>query len=418
MKCWQTAIKIKLLCCVLVTFGLLNSITTTARAQIFSFDDKRQQDGLTFDLIQNLIIVSVTINDQGPFNFVLDTGVGPMIITNPKLIEILKLTELRPIKMVGFGAGEEIDAYVSKNESTRISLATAKNVQTIVLKEDLFNLSAYVGKEISGLIGFDFFNSFVVKINYPLRKLQFSLPNKKSRYIRGEKIPIEIIDSKPYLNATMESEKLGKINVKLIVDCGASHALSLEKYIDGEFPMPAAHILGNLGVGLSGEISGNIGRTVSLSIGPFLFKDVLTNFPKYSEVAAKATLKERNGNLGAEILNRFDVTFDYQNKAMYLKKNEAFKRPFEHDMAGMEVYMGLKGYGDYLLGRIEPDSPAEKAGFQERDELLSINFKRIEEYTLDQISNLFKSGNGRTVVVEVLRDNVIIVKLLRLKKRV
>lgn len=417
MKYWQMTIKIKVLCCVLVTFGLLNSFAIAVHAQIFTFDDKRQKDGLNFDLIQNLMIIPVYINNQGPYNFVLDTGVGPTIITNPKLIELLKLKEMRPIKMVGFGEGAEIDAYVSKNESTRIGMSTAKNMQTIVLKEDLFNLSAYVGKEISGLIGYDFFNSFVVRINYQLRKIQFNLPSKTVN-IRGEKIPLEIIDSKPYINAAISHEKLGKINVKLIVDCGASHALSLEKLNDAPFPLPTEHILGNLGVGLSGEISGNIGRTASLSIGSFFFKDVLTNFPKFSEVATKATLKNRNGNLGAEILNRFYVTFDYQKKLMYLKKSEAYKRPFEHDMAGMEVYMGVKGYGDYLLGRIEPGSPAEKAGFKERDEVLTINFKRVEEYTLDQISDMFKSGNGKTIVIEILRDDVVIVKLLRLKKRI
>lgn len=417
MKYWARAIKFKL--CGLI-IGLLAYICAipSAYSQQFKFEGGRTRDGMLFDVVKNLIIIPLYINQKGPFNFVLDTGVGPMIITNPSLIDTLGLKDLRTVKIKGFGAGEDIDAFVGKTESIRLSTASAVGIQTLILKKDVFNLSGYVGKNITGLIGYNFFSSFTVKVNYPATRLTFSLPGKYKRLTKGERIPIELIENKPYLHAKVHSESLGKIDVKLIIDCGASHALSLESFENKEFPSPKNSIIGSLGVGLSGEISGLIGRSPKLTIGSYTFSDVITNFPKHDEAAAKTSLKDRNGNLGSEILKRFDVTYDYQNNAIYLKKNATFKIPFEHDMSGIEVYRENTPDDAYIIGRIEPNSPASTADLRIGDEIVGINFKKMQDYTLDEITALFKLGNDRTVIIEIFRDNATIIKLLKLKKRI
>jgi hypothetical protein len=340
-----------------------------------------------------------------------------MVITDPVLKDSLKLTELRPIKINGFGEGDDIEAYYSKSPSVKIGFAEMNFTPTVILKEDLFNLSGYVGKPIYGLIGYNFFNSFVVKINYISKRMVFSSPDIKKR-IKGEKIDLEFIENKPYINAKIETPELGIINTKLIVDCGASHALSLEKFNENAFPIPNPNISGNLGVGLSGAINGNISRINKLNIGSFSFDNVLTNFPKFSEIALKTNQKLRNGNLGSDILKRFNITFDYQNSVMYLKKNENFKSPFEHDMSGIEIYAEDKPYLRFFISRVEEDSPAAKAGFLKDDEIKSINFKNIDTYSLNDISAMFKADDGKTVIIEVWRKDQTIIKLLRLKRRI
>lgn len=417
MKYWLSAIKTKLICFVLGVFIGQMSFINDAKAQNFAFQYDRKKDVISFDLIRNLIIIPVYINNKGPFNFILDTGVGPMVITDPKLKDSLNLTDPRLVKITGFGEGEEVFAYVAKTSVINIGEAVVQNLSTFVLKEDIFSLSAYVGKDIAGLIGYDFFNNFIVKINYPGHKITFSTHGKNDR-LKGEKIPIELINQKPYLLANLQTEAFGKIDVKLIIDCGANHALSLERYNEKVFPPSTANIEGNLGVGLIGKISGHIGRTPSLKIGSFTFSNVLTNFPTYNEVTAKINFKERNGNLGADILRRFHVTFDYQNNAMYLKKNELYKASFEHDMSGMELYLANAPFRYCLVGRIEPGSPAETADFHINDQIISINFKSIEDYSFDEVAELFKSGNGRTLIIEIIRNKTVMIKIIQLKKRV
>ena len=102
---------------------------------------------------------------------------------------------------------------------------------------------------------------------------------------------------------------------------------------------------------------------------------------------------------------------------MYLKKNDVFNEPFEHDMSGMEIYI-TTNESQCVIGRIEKDSPAEIAGLLTNDVITAINFKPIETYSLDDVSNLFKSDNGKTVLVEIFRKDRTFIKLLKLKKRI
>ncbi|MFI5451501.1 aspartyl protease family protein [Pedobacter sp. UC225_61] len=417
MKYWQKAIKIQVLSLIIGLMVSQSLFVNRCHAQNFTFEGSIKKNSLNFDFIKNLIIIPIYINDKGPFNFILDTGVGPLVITDPILKDSLSIKGTRSVKINGFGEGDEIDAFLTNNVSVKVADANIATIPTVIFKKDFFNLSGYVGKKIYGLIGYNFFNSFLVRINYVQKKLHFSVNNGKTK-LRGEKIPLEFFDNKPYINIKVETSQTGLINAKVIVDCGASHALSLEAYNNNNFPIPSPNIYGNLGVGLSGEISGHIGRVKTLQIGRFQLKNVLTNFPKYSDVVTKVRVKERNGNLGSEILSRFNVTFDYKNGNMYLERNNHYWIPFEHDMSGIEIYMTDKPYTRYFISRLETDSPAEKGGLLVDDEITSINFKPIYSYSLDDISNLFKSNDGQAVLIEIWRKDRTIVKLIRLKRRV
>jgi hypothetical protein len=387
------------------------------RAQTFTFDGDREKDVMDFQLIKNLIVIPLYINGKGPYNFVLDTGVSPMIISDPTIIDSLSLGQLRVTKLSGLGAGNDVEAYLTDQIYVRIGHSTISNIPTAILKEDLFNLSSYLGTRIYGLIGYYFFNSFVVKIKYPAKRLSFSLPETRVKK-KGERIPLEMISNKPYIKATINPAGLEPFEAKLILDIGASHAISMESYRDKPFPLPAKTITANLGVGFTGLISGHIGRISSLKIGSTQFDNVLSSFPYYEEAAAKTMLKERNGNLGSNVMKHFDITFDYPDFCVYLKPNKYYKRTFEHDMAGMEVYIEEGKPSHYLVGRIEPGSPAEEADFHSQDELLSINFKLIQEYSLDDIDLLLKSGNGRHLIIEIGRGKERLYKLVILRRRV
>lgn len=415
MKSWQRRIIFRLLLAFNLLMLLQTGLLAECKAQTFTFPSKQKKGNVSFRFVKNLIIIPLQINGKGPFNFILDTGVNPLIITDPTIKDSLNVIGLRPIKISGFGEGDEVDAFYSNTTNVSISNASINSIPTVVLKEDLFNLSNHIGIKVHGLIGFNFFNSFIVKVNYVSKRIIFWTPKLKQQ-IKGEKIAIELLDNKPYITTKIETEN-GIISVKLIVDCGASHALSLEKFNAEAFPLPSKNISANLGIGISGLISGNVGRINKLWLGKYVFTDVLASFPNYNDAAKKTMQPTRNGNLGADVLKHFNVVYDYQNASMYLQKNENFSRPFEHDMSGIELYI-TSGDAQCVIGRIEKDSPAEIAGLLANDVITAINFKAIETYTLDEIGNLFKSDNGKTVLVEIYRGNRTYIKLLKLKKRI
>jgi predicted aspartyl protease len=385
-----------------------------AVAQDFKFQTSQKQQTIPFSLVKNLIIIPIYINGKGPFDFILDTGVNPMIVTDSTLKESLKVPYVRNIKIGGYGNFDGIDAFLGKT-TVNIGEAEGENIPTVFLKEDVLSLSGHVGKKIYGLIGYNFFNSFVVKVNYRYKTLRFTSPEKKTKP-RGEKIPFELIENKPYVAVNIEQEGLGSKTIKTLVDCGASHAISLESLDAKPFPQPKFTIQANLGNGLTGPIAGRMGRAVSLKIGSFTFKEVLANYPEYQ--IDSVTNRQRNANLGADILSRFDITYDYRNLCMYIKKGERFNQPFEHDMAGIELYIESGPPSRTIISRIEPDSPAEQVGLKEGDEITTINFKKVDDYPMGEIGNIFRAKNGYSVIVEIWRDKTFLIKLLKLKKRI
>lgn len=416
MKPLTSAIKLTCLKFLVAIMAFLLTLEA-GYTQTFQFSGTRQKDAINFLLIKNLIIIPVYINERGPFNFILDTGVGPMIISDPALTDSLKLKDLRVIKIAGLGKGNEIEAFVSRSISARVGKSSIDQIPTAILKEDLFRLSGYVGMPIHGLLGYHFFKSFIVDVKYSSKRLVFFLPDL-NRKIKGERIPLEMINDKPYAIVNIESSELGNIPIKVLIDNGASHAISLEILNEKPFPVPSASIPANLGMGLGGPISGNIGRISTLKIGEFSLKKVLTSFPKYDEVAGKILLKDRNGNLGADVLSRFDIVFDYGDNSMYLRRNSNFKRPFEHDMAGMEVYADGPDIDHYFISRIEPDSPAELSGLQPEDEIVYINFVPATGFTLTEVNRILRAGDGKSVIITVLRQGQLHIKLLKLKQRI
>ncbi|WP_316790220.1 aspartyl protease family protein [Pedobacter frigoris] len=386
-------------------------------AQQFEFSGDRKNQTINFNLVRNLVIVPLYINGNGPFNFILDTGVGPLIITDTSIVKDLNLKKLRPVKINGLGKGLDIDAFISNEIYAKIGKAEIENIPTAILKEDVFALSSYVGVPIHGLLGYYFFNSFVVELNYTGRRLKFHRPETKRR-IEGEAIPIEIFNNKPYMSVDMDIPGLGTKSLKVVIDNGASHAISLETLDEKPFPIPPVSIKANLGIGLSGPISGSVARIPSLRIGSFVLNDVISSYPDYDNAATKALFLNRNGNLGAEILTRFNITFDYNNNFMYLKRNYTFKRPFEHDMSGLEVFVDDALTKRFFISRIEPESPAVEAGLLVDDEILSINFTTVGTMTLNDVSKFLRMENGKTLYLAINRKGELLIKLIKLKKRI
>jgi len=82
------------------------------------------------------------------------------------------------------------------------------------------------------------------------------------------------------------------------------------------------------------------------------------------------------------------------------------------------VYFEQNQFNRLLIGEIDEDSPAERAGFSPQDEIIGIDFKSIDTYTLNDINELFKSGPNRTLIFEIYRDSRVFFKFVRLEKRI
>lgn len=370
-------------------------------AQRFEFPGRRKKEIVPFKMVKNLMIIKLMVNGKGPFNFVLDTGVGLFLISDPKLIDSVSIKNLRSINITGFGDGEPLSAFVTPSIDVGFGSTTAKALSAAILKKDIFELSNYVGMPVHGLIGYELFNSFIVKINFTLSTLTIYRPET---YIprKGYRVQLMIEDRKPYLVSNIQLTSGEKITAKLILDTGAGHPISLETNGGVPFEVPKVNIAGNLGIGLTGPISGYISRVKSLSLGKYTLNNVIAAFPDYDDVGSKVYSVSRNGNMGITILKRFNVIFDYNESALYIKPGVVLNEPFEHDMSGLELTSAGDKFDRMLVSRVEPGSSADEAGLRKDDEILAINFKPVSEMSPSEIDNLFRSKSDRSFIIDVL----------------
>jgi hypothetical protein len=386
----KTLFLIALLCCAI----------QFANAQYFTINSNKQKVNIPFKMMRNTVVVSMSINNKGPFNFILDTGVGLMIITDYSLLDTLKLTQRRTIKLNGLGDGDASEAIVTPPLDIQIDGLISNGVSAAILKSDLFDLSGHVGMPIHGLLGYEFFNGLCVNINFNDSLITAYRPKDFKPFRKSQKIPITIEDHKPYLQAYVTMPDGSRVLNKFVIDLGAGHPISLENMIK-KYGLPKNAIQANLGVALNGPISGYLSRVKAVEVGKYKLQNVITSFPSADYVPRAAV--QRDGNLGMDILKKFNIGLDYINGLMYVKPSNTFKAPFEHDMTGIEYYLAGTDLTRVIVSRISPNSPADDIGMLKGDEILSINFKPVAKMTTEEIDNYFKTS-GKTLLLEIFHD--------------
>lgn len=393
-------------------------ISNFVQAQYFYLTQNRKRVTVPFQLVRNMVIVRLKINGKGPFNFILDTGVGVMIITDPAVGDSINVLNARTIKLAGFGEGEEYEASIAPYLKVDMPPGLSSvGISAAILKKDHFGLSNYAGMPIHGLLGYDFFNSLQVKFNFTDTTMTVYRPDQDIKLKKLYKIPITIEDNKPYISVPITLNDGKVVNTRMIVDLGAGHPILINNSskLNG---YPSKYIYANLGLGFNGPITGVISRIDEVEFGKYKFRNVLTSFPDEQSLRPGYDIDNRDGNLGLGILKRFTFIMDYPRNAIYVKPNGDIKRPFEHDMSGMQYYAGGSDYKHIIIERVEPGSAADMIGIQKDDEILDINFKPVARMSLEEIDEIFKSKDDRSLLLEVSRKNKSSFKVLTLKRRI
>jgi hypothetical protein len=386
-----------------------------AKAQYFDIESSRKRVNIPFTMVRDMMILKLNINNKGPFNFILDSGVGLMLITDPKLVDSINISNKRTIKISGLGEGEDYEAYITSPLNVDIPGLVSYDVAAAILKKDHFGLSNYAGMPVHGLLGYEFFNNLIVKIDFADSTIIVTRPKDIGRFKNGTKIPIVIENRKPYMQINVTFPNGTKTHNKLVLDLGAGHPISLENVIK-KHGLPEKFIAANLGVGLTGPINGFISRVKEIEIGRYKIKNVITSFPE-ERINADPS-EQRDGNLGIQVLKRFSLVIDYPDSCIYLKAGPNLNAPFEHDMSGLEYYSTGDAYNRVIISRVEPGSAADEIGLEKDDEIIAINFKRVSSMTLEQIDALFKSQDQRSLLLEIFHDKKLDQVIITLKRRV
>jgi predicted aspartyl protease len=367
---------------------------------------KKKSITIKFKTSSNLIIIPVAINTSDTLNFILDTGVRYPIITELPFVNKLNLNYLQPIKMQGLGEGEQLTAYKSGNNTINIDGMVAFNQEIHMIISESFQISQILGIPVHGLIGFNLFKDYVVKIDYAEHTITLIKPEYFD-YKEKQKdivLPLTFEQNKPFVTTNIVTDRNVDVPVKLLVDTGASDALWLSTNSDSRISLPENHIETFLGRGLSGDLYGKKGRIGAIWVGPLVLYEPIVAFPENDLVDQLIGKNDRNGTLGAEILRRFYVTMDYPNKRLILRPNANLRSEFNYNMSGLEVTNPMPGAPIFLINDIRKNSPAYYAGIQENDQIIALNNTSDKALTLNDINLLFQSREDKRIKMTILRD--------------
>jgi hypothetical protein len=359
---------------------------------------------IPFKLILNHVHIDATINDRGPFDLIVDTGMpvdGAILFESPKTAG-LHSNPTDQVVVQGPGGGESA-ATVAQDVSINIGALQLKG-QTVIVQPQTDSLLEPIA---DGIIGYTLFSRFVVKIDYDRNIITFLEPGDFHNTESGNEVPLILYDRYPRVTASVELLNGHRIPVELVVDIGASHALSLNVGSKPEIVVPekTAPIWAR-GIGI--EIEAQAGRIKSLNLGKYTLNNLVTSF-----FAGKLIPLEKEGNLGNMTLRRFNVIFDYSRKRMILEPNRHFQEPFESDMAGLQTYKMRQG--NFFILHVLPHSPAGEAGLKPGDQICEINGASADQSSQNDLFLLFKK-EGESVRLKVKRAENIIEASLKLRR--
>ncbi|OZI08775.1 signal protein PDZ [Siphonobacter sp. BAB-5385] len=404
-------------------FGLVLGLTPATLAQErfgLYLKARHKTTRIPFELQSNLIIVPVKVNGSDTLRFILDSGVSTILITDPKVPIVQRMKPVRKVQIAGAGEGGHLSATVMVGNSIQMGHVRGGNQNIVVLDQDILQISEYVGMPIHGIFGYELFSHFVVTIDFARKELLLEEPSHyryKSR--KGDQFPITIEDAKPYLNAVALVDKARTVPLKVVIDTGAGHALSLDVNSRNQIPLPNKVIRTQLGRGLSGVINGSLGRVEKIRIGNKLeLTNLIASFPDSLAYGMKLGRHlERQGNIGCELLRRFRVTFNYQQRYVVLKPiRRRLREAFEHNMSGMDIVAKGVDYDEYIIERIERNSPAELAGLEEGDQLISVNGEICRDLSMSDLYKIMQRGEGKELLMAIRRNGQLMVTSLVLKR--
>jgi hypothetical protein len=118
------------------------------------------------------LVVPVFINEQGPFDFVLDTGATITCVERETAAQ-LGLDPVRGVVGVGAGVGSAGRLELVRVDSLRIGPVRAFDLNACLL--DLQHMEA-VGATIHGLVGLNFLRSFRVVLDFERNVVTLTAP--------------------------------------------------------------------------------------------------------------------------------------------------------------------------------------------------------------------------------------------------
>lgn len=306
-------------------------------------------------------VAEVSINGQGPWPMILDSGAASTVLSDRILEAIGSIDQIKSFNIGEFKFKGEFSGFYRSMDQ----------------------LSHALGMRIEGIVGHPVFRNVLLTYDYPGQEVRVGLGRLP---VAGPGIVPTGKEKRPYLNA-----RIGRRKFKVLVDTGSGRGLSLSRSKHYRFKEPLRKTGARIKInGLHYVSTGRLEGVVEL--GPLKLREPIIN---------ASVGNGRNDSLvGQEILRDYVLTFDQLNRRMrfdgLLETQVSFGPQY-----GIGAAFDPKERG-WPVVAVFPGSGAEAAGLKVGDVLLARDGEKMWERDCPEDSAY--DTEPQDVVLTILRD--------------
>jgi hypothetical protein len=343
------------------------------------------------EIVNNHVVVDVTLDGAGPFHFIVDSGAGNLI--DPAVATAIGARVRGHVRLVGVGDASE-DGAVTSVRRVAIGTATFVDVRFVVAAARA-TFAAAEGPGIDGIIGRSIIGSGVTVFDYAARTLTFDAGDAAMGY-GATVLPVATINGEPNVPCTV-----GDVAGSCAIDTGSRLNVTVLAPFAKQFPaiVPASlSAIGVDGYGIGGAAYGRLGRLARLTFGSLSLTGIIADFSvqKSGAFASSRTA----ANVGGGMLRRFTVAFDLAHRKISLRPNADFDAPQEADRSGL--FLIARDDAVAVLD-VRPRTPAERAGIVAGDRIVGAQGEPLRPQALPRLRALLEGPADTHVALEIAR---------------
>jgi hypothetical protein len=344
------------------------------------------------DLVTNNVFVATSVNGNPALSFGLDTGTSVVAI-DQAVAKRLGIRCVCHFKNLLGGGTRPSESCVTSKMNLRVGLLEAGRHG---LGLGLTQLSHdKIGQPVDGILGGTLLGDLLVDINYPEGWAELCDPQDRPGF-PGVTIPMSPSGGTPFVRARLALPH-GETEALLMVDTGTQEALILNHpFVEKHHLLKISPQISTIDFGLAGAVPYAVCRLARVRLGPLEIVNPVVNLAKVGAGSLGST--DFDGFLGAEVLMRTRVAFDYRRRAMRVAPGTDFAAPYEFGMSGMVLVTRPPGYHDFVVAYVIADSPAQQADIRIGDEINSIDGRPAARLTLSGIKEMFTVPGRRYVL--------------------
>ncbi len=246
-------------------------------------------------------LIPIRIDDGPPIRVLFDTGASNDV--TPSVARRLRLNVVGDAKVGGFGAGVVPRRYTT---AKRLRIGSAE------LRDQPFAVIAGDSDGIDGTIGCEVMLRFAVRFDFARKRVDLTR-DVRNFGLRDASIPMRLSGCEPEIDGALDGMPgalgidTGDANALLVMaPFVKAHGL-IARYKADEFIATGA---------VAGFAAALRAQASTVQLGPVVLHDI----PLELSIMKKGAANDPSelGNVGVEILRRFETVFDYRSSRMWL----------------------------------------------------------------------------------------------------